>query len=80
MARKIEVIKAEPNSRAWDVECYGNHNFVTGYGLLAKNTNNPEYERLRSNQYMEALRDRTVKVDVPYTLRWGEELKILEKD
>jgi serine protein kinase len=43
-------------------------------------TNNPEYEKLRSNQYMEALRDRTVKVDVPYTLRWSEELKILEKD
>jgi len=43
-------------------------------------TNSPEYERLRSNQYMEALRDRTVKIDVPYTLRWGEELKILEKD
>lgn len=43
-------------------------------------TNNPEYEKLRSNQYMEALRDRTVKVDVPYTLKWSEELKILEKD
>ena len=47
---------------------------------ILAHTNNPEYERLRSNQYMEALRDRTVKVDVPYTLRWGEELKILEKD
>lgn len=43
-------------------------------------TNNPEYEKLRSNQYMEALRDRTVKVDVPYTVKWSEELKILEKD
>ena len=47
---------------------------------IVAHTNNPEYERLRSNQYMEALRDRTVKVDVPYTLRWSEELKILEKD
>jgi len=43
-------------------------------------TNTPEYEKLRSNQYMEALRDRTVKIDVPYTLRWSEELRILEKD
>lgn len=43
-------------------------------------TNTPEYEKLRSNQYMEALRDRTVKIDVPYTIRWSEELKILEKD
>lgn len=47
---------------------------------ILAHTNNPEYERLRSNQYMEALRDRTVKVDVPYTLRWSEELQILEKD
>jgi serine protein kinase len=47
---------------------------------IIAHTNNPEYEKLRSNQYMEALRDRTVKVDVPYTLRWSEELKILEKD
>lgn len=47
---------------------------------IVAHTNNPEYERLRSNQYMEALRDRTVKVDVPYTLRWSEELRILEKD
>lgn len=43
-------------------------------------TNNPEFEKLKANQYMEALRDRTVKVDVPYTLRWSEEIKILEKD
>ena len=27
---------------------------------------------------MEALRDRTVKIDVPYLLKWSEELKILE--
>ena len=47
---------------------------------IVAHTNNPEYEKLRSNQYMEALRDRTVKIDVPYTLRWTEEIKILEKD
>jgi serine protein kinase len=29
---------------------------------------------------MEAFRDRTTKIDVPYTLKWSEELKILEKD
>ena len=43
-------------------------------------TNSPEYQKLKSNQYMEALRDRTVKIDVPYTLKWSDELKILEKD
>jgi len=43
-------------------------------------TNDPEFQKLKSNQYMEAFRDRTTKIDVPYTLRWSEELKILEKD
>jgi serine protein kinase len=43
-------------------------------------TNTAEYEKLKSNQYMEALRDRTVKINVPYTLKWQEEIEILEKD
>ena len=43
-------------------------------------TNDPEFQKLKSNQYMEAFRDRTTKIDVPYTLRWSEELRILEKD
>jgi serine protein kinase len=46
--------------------------------VLIGHTNNPEYEKLKSDQTMEALRDRTVKIDVPYLLRWSEEIKILE--
>lgn len=46
--------------------------------VLIGHTNNPEYERLKNDQTMEALRDRTVKIDVPYLLRWSEEIKILE--
>lgn len=46
--------------------------------VLISHTNNPEYEKLKSDQTMEALRDRTVKIDVPYLLNWSEELKILE--
>jgi len=45
--------------------------------MLIGHTNNPEYEKLKSNQSMEALRDRTVKIDVPYLLRWGDEMKVL---
>jgi serine protein kinase len=29
---------------------------------------------------MEALKDRTVKIDVPYLLRWSDEIKVLEQD
>lgn len=47
---------------------------------IISHTNDPEFQKLKSNQYMEAFRDRTTKIDVPYTLRWSEELKILEKD
>ena len=46
--------------------------------VIISHTNNPEYEKLRSDQTMEALRDRTVKIDVPYLLKWGDEIKILE--
>lgn len=46
--------------------------------VLLGHTNNPEYEKLRSDQTMEALRDRTVRIDVPYLLRWSEELAILQ--
>jgi serine protein kinase len=48
--------------------------------VLIGHTNNPEYEKLKSNQYMEALRDRTYKIDVPYLLKWSEEVKVLEQD
>ena len=48
--------------------------------LIIAHTNNPEYEKLKANQFMEALRDRTVKVDVPYLLRWSDEIKVLEQD
>jgi len=47
---------------------------------IIAHTNDPEFQKLRSNQYMEAFRDRTTKIDVPYTLKWSEELQILEKD
>lgn len=65
----------------YDIECRDVHNFACGVGLVVcHNTNDPEFQRLKSNQYMEAFRDRTTKIDVPYTLKWSEELKILEKD
>ena len=48
--------------------------------LIIAHTNNPEYEKLKNNQFMEALRDRTVKVDVPYLTRWTDEIKVLEQD
>lgn len=48
--------------------------------VIIGHTNEPEYRRLQSNEFMEALRDRTVKVDIPYVTRLGEEIKIYEKD
>jgi serine protein kinase len=48
--------------------------------VILGHTNEPEYRRLQNNEYMEALRDRTVKVDVPYITKLGEEIKIYKKD
>jgi serine protein kinase len=48
--------------------------------VILGHTNEPEYRKLQSNEFMEALRDRTVKVDVPYITRLSEEIKIYQKD
>jgi len=48
--------------------------------VIIGHTNEPEYRRLQNNEYMEALRDRTVKIDVPYITRLSDEMKIYEKD
>jgi serine protein kinase len=48
--------------------------------VILGHTNEPEYRKLQSNEYMEALRDRTIKIDVPYISRLSEECKIYEKD
>ncbi len=48
--------------------------------VILGHTNEPEYKRLQNNEFMEALRDRTVKIDVPYVTRLRDEIKIYEKD
>ncbi|MBX7105576.1 MAG: serine protein kinase, partial [Gemmataceae bacterium] len=48
--------------------------------VILGHTNEPEYKRLQNNEFMEALRDRTVKIDVPYVTRLADEVKIYEKD
>jgi serine protein kinase len=48
--------------------------------VIIGHTNEPEYRKLQSNEFMEALRDRTIKIDVPYITKWHEEVKIYERD
>ncbi|MGC6416110.1 MAG: PrkA family serine protein kinase [Bradymonadia bacterium] len=48
--------------------------------LIIGHTNEAEYRKLLNNEFMEALRDRTIKVDIPYITRLKEELKIYKKD
>jgi serine protein kinase len=47
--------------------------------VILGHTNEPEYRRLQNNEFMEALRDRTVKIDVPYNTRLSDEIKIYQK-
>lgn len=47
---------------------------------IGGHTNSPEFEKLKNNPFMEALRDRTVKIDVPYLLTLKDEIKVLEQD
>jgi len=53
---------------------------VTVDELIIGHTNPAEFEKLRGNRFMEALRDRTIKINVPYLLRWSDEIKVLEQD
>ena len=48
--------------------------------VILGHTNEAEYKRLLGNEYMEALRDRTIKIDIPYNVRFGDEVKIYERD
>ncbi len=48
--------------------------------VILGHTNEPEFRRLESNEYMEALRDRTIKIDVPYITRASQEARIYQKD
>lgn len=48
--------------------------------VIIGHTNEPEYRRLQNNEYMEALRDRTIKIDLPYITKLDQEMRIYEKD
>jgi serine protein kinase len=48
--------------------------------VIVGHTNEPEYRKLLNNEYMEALRDRTVKIDVPYVTRFSDEIRIYKRD
>src|SRR5882757_1069374 len=48
--------------------------------VIIGHTNEPEYKKLQSNEMMEAFRDRTVKIDVPYNVRLSDEIAIYQRD
>ena len=48
--------------------------------VILGHTNEPEYRKLQNNEFMEALRDRTVKIDIPYITRLDQEVKIYKRD
>jgi serine protein kinase len=48
--------------------------------VIIGHTNEAEYKRLLNNEFMEALRDRTIKIDIPYITKLSDEIKIYEKD
>lgn len=44
--------------------------------VILGHTNEPEFRRLQNNELMEAFRDRTIRIDVPYNLRIQDEAEI----
>jgi serine protein kinase len=47
--------------------------------VIIGHTNEPEYKKLQSNDLMEAFRDRTIKIDVPYNLTVSDEVEIYRR-
>ncbi len=47
--------------------------------VILGHTNEPEYKKLQANELMEAFRDRTIKIDVPYNLEVSSETKIYQR-
>lgn len=48
--------------------------------VILGHTNEPEFRKLENNEFMEALKDRTVRIDIPYITRLRDEIQIYEKD
>ncbi len=48
--------------------------------VIIGHTNEPEYKKLQNNELMEAFRDRTIKIDIPYNIRLDDEIRIYQKD
>lgn len=47
--------------------------------VIIGHTNEPEFRRLEENEFMEALRDRTVRIDIPYITNFQHEVNIYKK-
>ena len=48
--------------------------------VIIGHTNEAEYKKLLNNEFMEALRDRTIKIDIPYITKMSEEVRIYKKE
>lgn len=48
--------------------------------VIIGHTNEAEYKKLQNNEFMEALRDRTIKIDIPYITKLEDEIRIYTKD
>ncbi|MCB0340895.1 MAG: serine protein kinase [Pseudobdellovibrionaceae bacterium] len=48
--------------------------------VIIGHTNEPEFRKLQDNEFMEALRDRTVRIDIPYITKLDYEESIYKKD
>jgi serine protein kinase len=48
--------------------------------VIIAHTHEPEFRRLQANPLMEAFRDRTVRIDIPYNVEFDNEVRIYRRD
>src|SRR6266850_826101 len=78
--RKIAEYGSDSDPRAFNFD--GELNIAQTHidEVILGHTNEPEYKKLQGNEMMEAFRDRTIKIDVPYNVKLDDEIKIYLKD
>jgi len=48
--------------------------------VIIGHTNEAEFKKLQDDRFMEALKDRTIRIDIPYNLKLDNEIKIYKRD
>ncbi len=79
---KMDKVMLNPLLNAAEFGDYSPSKFpdVEYDGLILGTTNIPDWEKLRNDKHLEAIRSRVLRIDVPYNSKVNDEVNIYQKD